>query len=220
LLDPTATRLAVDDAKALRVLEYLRRLGDDGLLVRRADYQGSVGIFNAGDTGFYLNGEWEVSTFQNNKLPFSMTRVPALFGSRAAQADSHTFVLPHQDGRGGAGNRAAHQFVAWMLRHSVEWAKGGHVPAYLPTLDRPAYRRLEPQSAYRDVIDDVALDPPAWFAGSASRMWIELGSVFSGVLTGSRSPRGALEEAKSRLRDLLDTPSPLGEPEPPGRSGA
>ena len=96
-----------------------------------------------------------------------------------------------------------------MLKHSVAWAEGGHVPAYLPVLDDPAYLALKPQSEYRTVIDDVVLDEPAWFAGSASRLWIELGAVFSGVLTGSRSPRNALTEAKARLRKLLDTRNPL-----------
>jgi multiple sugar transport system substrate-binding protein len=211
LLNEDATRMTIDDAKALEVLRYMRMLTDEGLAASRVDYQGSVGLFAAGESGFYLNGDWEVSTFTNLGLPFSMTRVPNLFGRATAQADSHSFVLPHQDDRGGATNEAAHAFAAWMLRHSVDWAAGGHVPAYLPTLEDPEYLAMEPQSEYRSVINDVALDPPAWFAGSASSMWLELGAVFSGVLTGSRSPENGLAEAKSRLQDLLDTPSPFGE---------
>ncbi|MFD7972665.1 extracellular solute-binding protein [Streptomyces clavifer] len=209
VLSADGKRLALDDAKALRVLEYLAALVEEGLMVRRADYGASVGIFNGGQTAFHLNGEWEITTFRTAGLPFSMARVPALFGSAATQADCHTFVLPHQTDRGGAPNEAAHTLVAWMLRNSVAWAEGGHVPAYLPVLEDPAYLGLKPQSEYRDVIDDVALDEPAWFAGSASRLWIELGAVFSGVLTGSRTPRGALTEAKARLRTLLDTRNPL-----------
>nr|WP_233518589.1 extracellular solute-binding protein [Streptomyces corynorhini] len=210
VLSADGKRLALDDAKALRALEYMAALTDEGLIARRTDYAGAIGVFNGGKTAFHLNGEWEVTTFTLSGLPFSMTRVPALLGSGAVQADCHSFVLPHQQRRSGAGNEAAHAFVAWMVKHSVDWAEGGHVPAYLPTLDDPAYLRLTPQSAYRSVIDDVALDQPAWFAGSASVMWIELGAVFSGVLTGSRTPRDALREAKARLRQLLDTPDPLG----------
>ncbi|HZG04912.1 MAG TPA: extracellular solute-binding protein [Streptomyces sp.] len=210
LLDEDATRITLDDAKALEVLRFLRRLVEEGLAHRRVDYNGTVGVFGGGETAFLLCGEWEVSTFTNLKLPFSMARVPALFGRPTAQADAHCFVLPHQRDRGGRANEAAHAFVAWMLKHTVEWAKGGHVPAYLPVLKEPAYLELEPQSQYRSVIDDVVLDPPAWFAGSASAMWLQLGAVFSGALTGSRTPRQALDEARSRLQALLDTPDPLG----------
>lgn len=216
LLDGTGTRLTLDEDKALRVLEFMRMLTHEGLAVRIADYQGSVGIFNAGETGLALNGDWEVSTYLETELPFSMAPVPNLFGRPAAQADSHSFVLPHQEDRGGERNRAAHRFVAWMLTHSADWARGGHIPAYTPTLSKPAYLKLEPQSEYRHVIDYVALDPPAWFAGSASLMWLELGHIFSGVFTGSRTPESALAEATAGLKKLLDTPSPLGDVPAPG----
>ncbi|MET9378068.1 extracellular solute-binding protein [Streptomyces sp. NPDC002992] len=210
VLSPDGKRLALDDAKALRVLEFMASLVEEGLWVRRADYGASVGIFDQGRTAFHLNGGWEVTTFRTGGTAFSMTRVPALFGPRAtAQADSHALVLPHRRDRDAATDRAACTFVAWMLKHSAEWAAGGHVPAYLPVLDDPAYLALEPQSAYRSVINDVVLDEPAWFAGSASRMWIELGEVFSTLLTGSRTPRAALTEAKQRLGRLLDTRNPL-----------
>ncbi|GGT59545.1 sugar transporter [Streptomyces kurssanovii] len=209
VLSADGKRLALDDTKALRVLEYMAGLAEEGLMVKRADYGASVGIFNGGKTAFHLNGEWEISSFRTTGIPFSMTTVPTLFGRPGTQADCHAFVLPHQADRGGATNEAAHRLVAWMLRNSVAWAEGGHVPAYLPVLKDPAYLELKPQSEYRGAIDDVALDEPAWFAGSASRMWIELGAVFSGVLTGSRTPSGALTEAKARLRNLLDTRNPL-----------
>ncbi|MFD3535283.1 extracellular solute-binding protein [Streptomyces sp. NPDC058664] len=209
VLTPDGGGLALDDAKALRVLEYMASLVEEGLWTRRADYGASVGIFNQGRTAFHLNGDWEVTTFRTGGTPFSMARIPALFGRATAQADSHAFVLPHQRGRDTETDRAACAFVAWMLKNSVEWAAGGHVPAYRPVLTDPAYLALDPQSAYRDVIDDVVLDEPAWFAGSASRMWIELGEVFSTLLTGSRTPREALSEAKLRLGRLLDTRNPL-----------
>lgn len=210
ILSEDGRRITIDDAKALEVMEFMAMLTDEGLMVRRADYPGSVGVFGAGETAFYLNGEWEVTTYTTSKLPFSMTRVPALFGRPTVMADCHSFVLPHQADRSGPANEAAYAFVAWMLEHSVDWAKGGHVPAYLPALDDPAYLELRPQSAYRSVIDDVVLDPPVWFAGSASLLQVELGAVFSSVFTGSRSPQGALREAKSRLQKLLDTPDPMG----------
>ncbi|GGK16578.1 sugar transporter [Streptomyces camponoticapitis] len=210
VLSPDADRITIDDTKALEVLTYMRALTADGLAVRRVNYNGGIGVFSAGRTGFLINGEWEVSTFKTTGLPFSMSRIPNLFGRASVFADSHTFVLPHQSGRGGASNAAAHAFVAWMLRHSVDWAKGGHVPAYLPALEEPDYLALQPQSAYRSVIDDVALDPEAWFSGSASALELELGAVFSGVLTGSRTPENALAETRKRLRRLIDTPPPFG----------
>ncbi|WP_042400972.1 extracellular solute-binding protein [Streptacidiphilus carbonis] len=212
VLSADAKRLTIDDAKALKVLTFMQQLTHEGLAVQKTDVGGAIALFNSGKSGFFLDGEWDVSTFKSNtSLPFGMARIPALFGPVAnAQADCHSFVLPHESGRGGAPNRAAHQFAAWMLKNSLMWAEGGHVPAYSPVRDSDAYHKLEPQSEYASVANDVALDPVAWFAGSASAMWIDLGAAFSQVLTGSSSPQQGLDQAKSALRKLIATPNPFG----------
>ncbi|HEV8556265.1 MAG TPA: extracellular solute-binding protein [Actinophytocola sp.] len=203
-------KLAIDDGKALQALEFMRRLSTSGAAVTEVDYQGSVALFAAGKAGFHWNGEWEVSSFLTAKTPFSMTRFPSVFnGSAVVEADAHTLVLPHRRDRGGAAERAAYRFIAFLLKNSVTWAKGGHIPAYRPVAESQEYLALEPQSAYRSVADEVQLDPPAWFSGSGSVLETETGAAFSTVLTGRGSARDGLDQAKSALQKLLDTPSPV-----------
>jgi multiple sugar transport system substrate-binding protein len=96
-----------------------------------------------------------------------------------------------------------------MLKNSVEWGKAGHIPAYLPVHQDPAYLALEPQSEYRDVINDVAYDPSAWFSGSASKLELDLGSVYSTVLGGSRTPAQGVAATKDVLTTLLKAPNPF-----------
>jgi multiple sugar transport system substrate-binding protein len=203
-------KLAIDDDKALQALEFMRRLSTTGAAVTEVDYQGSVALFAAGKAGFHWNGEWEVTSFLTAKTPFSMTRFPSVFnGSSVVEADAHTLVLPHRRDRGGAAERAAYRFIAFLLKDSVTWAKGGHIPAYRPVAESGEYLALEPQSAYRSVADEVQLDPPAWFSGSGSVLETETGAAFSTVLTGRGSAREGLDQAKSALQKLLDTPSPV-----------
>jgi multiple sugar transport system substrate-binding protein len=45
-------------------------------------------------------------------------------------------VLPHQNGRRAADTKATIEYIAWMLKHSAEWAAGGHIPAYQPHVGR------------------------------------------------------------------------------------
>ncbi|WP_377271555.1 extracellular solute-binding protein [Peterkaempfera sp. SMS 1(5)a] len=211
VLSPDGTKVTLDEARATQVLGFMQQLTKEGLAVKEVDYPGAVATFNSGKTAFFLCGEWEVSTFLASKLPFSMTRIPALFGPRAyTEADCHSFVLPHQAGRGGEPNRAAYTFVAWMLKHSVDWAKGGHVPAYKPVLSEPEYLALHPQSDYRSVAEDVVLDPPAWYSGSASQFELATGAAFSKVLTGTATPAAGLAQARADLSRLAATPNPFG----------
>src|SRR5919197_1196716 len=139
-----------------------------------------------------------------------MTRFPSVFnGSAVVEADAHTFVLPHRRDRGGEAERAAYRFIAFLLKHSVTWAKGGHIPAYQPVATSQEYLALEPQSFYRSVADDVQLDPPAWFSGSGSVLETETGAAFSAVLTNRSSAQDGLSQANAALQKLNDTTSPV-----------
>lgn len=209
LVSDDGARITLDDAKALDTLRFMRRLGEEGLCGTRTDYGASVAAFTNGEAAFLWNGDWETTGLKERGTPFSMTRFPSVFGSGAAQADCHSFVLPHQRNRDPETEAATYRFIAYLVKHSADWAVAGHVPAYLPALEEPAYLALQPQSEYRSVITEVALDPKVWFAGSASRLWIEFGDAFSPVISGSRTPEQGLETAKQALRRLMSAPDPF-----------
>ncbi|MED7923220.1 extracellular solute-binding protein [Nonomuraea sp. LP-02] len=209
LLSPDGSAIAIDDAKALAALRLMARLGKEGLCDWRTDYGASVAKFTNGEAAFLWNGDWEVTGLKERGTPFSMSRFPSVFGTGAAQADCHSFVLPHQRDRDPEVERATYRFIAHIVKHSAQWAVAGHVPAYLPALEQPDYLALQPQSEYRSVVTEVALDPQVWFAGSASRLWIEFGEAFSPVISGERSPEDGLAAAKASLTRLLAAPNPF-----------
>ncbi|GAA3006244.1 extracellular solute-binding protein [Streptosporangium longisporum] len=211
LLSEDGTQITIDDAKALEALTFMRTLGEEGLCNTTLDYPASVAAFQSGIAAFLWNGDWETTTFKLAEMPFSMARFPSVFGGDSAQADCHVFVVPHQRDRDPEVERATYRFIASLVKNSADWAVAGHVPAYLPALERPEYLALNPQSEYRSVITEVALDPQVWFAGSASRLWIEFGGAFSSVISGTRTPEQGLAVAKDALRRLMTTPNPFPE---------
>ncbi|WP_433014920.1 extracellular solute-binding protein [Kribbella sp. CA-294648] len=208
-LDESGTKLVIDDAKALEALQYLAKLAADGLIPKSANYPASVALFSSGDAGLAFNGEWEVTTFQTAKLPFSMAPFPLVYDKPAAAGDAHTFVLPHQTGRRAADTEATIEYIAWMLKNSADWAAGGHIPAYQPVVSSPEYLNLKPQAEYRSVAPDVFFDPDAWFAGSGAQLQSEAAAAFAGIFNGRSAPRQALDQFKTAVQKLLDTPSPV-----------
>ncbi|AOS61610.1 extracellular solute-binding protein [Actinoalloteichus hymeniacidonis] len=209
LLTPDNQASAIDDDKALEALDFMQQMTHSGGAAREMDINGSVAIFGNGQAGFHMNGEWELATFQETGVPFGMARIPKIFDTDVAQADSHVFVLPHQlDRSDREQQRNAYEFIAYLLRDSLQWAASGHLPAYQPVATSDEFLSMRPQSLYSSVAEDVQIDPPVWFGGSASRLWISFGSAFSSVLTGRATPREGLDEAKSALQNLLDTPDP------------
>ena len=204
-------RVVIDDAKATRVLDFLRTQTSNGNFPPGVDYQGSIAMFAEGQAGFFFQGEWEISTFQTAKMPFGMTLFPHVFreGPYACQADSHTFVLPkHPDDSQERLDRSLN-FVRSMLDQSRTWAEGGHVPSWKPFRDSADYRQMRPQSAYAAAAESAAYSPEAWYSGSGSNFENVMGSAVGAVMAGQLSPATALQQIRGNLSDLARTPSPI-----------
>lgn len=211
ILADDGTRVVLDDAKAKQVLDYLRTLTvEKGLMPGSADYQGAIALFASGAAGFHLNGEWEISTFQDAGMPFSMTLVPNVFGGPyVVQADSHTLVLPARPDQDQARLDRALGFVRSMLDQSLTWTQGGHVPTWQPFASSEEYRELTPQSQYAAAADAAVYDPPGWYSGSGSNFETVVGSAVGAVEAGDLSSEAAIAQLHSKLADLARTASPV-----------
>jgi multiple sugar transport system substrate-binding protein len=204
-------RIVLDDAKATQVLTYLRDLSvTKKLMPSSVDYGGSVALFASGKAGFYLQGEWEITTFQTAKTPFSMTLFPNVFGGSkyAAQADSHTLVVPAR-GNDPARTDRALTFIRSILDQSLTWAQGGHIPAWLPVAQSAEYKQLKPQSNYAAAAPAAVIDPPAWYSGSGSNFEIIMGSNIATVRSGQKPPEAAVKAMRAGLETYAKTPPPV-----------
>jgi multiple sugar transport system substrate-binding protein len=205
-------QVVIDDAKALQVLGFLQGLTKDETFPSSVDYQGSIAMFANGQAGFLFQGEWEITTFQTAKLPFSMAAFPNVYGGSdhyACQADSHTLVLPRQLTEKPDRLDRSLRFIRSMLDQSKTWAEGGHVPSWLPFRDSSDFQQLTPQSRYAAAADAAAYDPDGWYSGSGSNFEIVTGSTVGAVLSGQSTPRAALGQLRTKLAALAATASPI-----------
>jgi multiple sugar transport system substrate-binding protein len=202
-------KLTYDEDLAIKTMTYIRSLTKSGLMPTDTDYAGSGTMMFTGQAGFYMQGEWEITTAEAVKgLKFGMVPLPTLFDKPAAQADSHTFVLPRQD-RSDAQVLRAMTFIKSMLDQSLTWAKGGHIPAYQPTLESAEYKALKPQSNYASAATTAVYDAEAWYSGSGSNFENVMGAQIGLVQQGLATPQAALAAARSQLETYANTPSPL-----------
>jgi multiple sugar transport system substrate-binding protein len=205
------TRIVIDEAKALKVLNFLSTLNSKGIMPGTLDYQGAIALFSAGRAGFYFQGEWEITTFQTAKTPFSMTKFPNVYGGSnhyAVQADSHTLVVPKRPSRSATELDHSLTFIRSLLDQSATWAAGGHIPAWLPYRDSKQYAKLTPQSNYASAADAAVYDPDAWYSGSGSDFEIITGGSIGAVMGGITSPSAGLSQIKTKLQVLADTKPP------------
>ncbi len=208
-LSDNGSKLTVDEGIALDVLNRISTWVKKGWLNASLDYATAESFMFTGKSGLYIEGEWEISTAQAvSGLKFGMAPIPTLYDQAAVQGDSHTFVLPTKD-RSPEQRKQHMGFIKSMLDQSMTWAKGGHIPAYLPVADSQAYKDLKPQSNYAAAAEAVVYDDPAWYSGSGSTFENIAGAQFGLVQQQSISPQAAMSSIKSQLQVYLRTPSPM-----------
>lgn len=203
------SKLTVNEDAYNEVTSRTQKWVKQGWLNKALDYATAESLMFTGKVGFFMQGEWEISTAQSVKgLKFGMAPIPQLYDKPATQADSHTFVLPKKD-RTPEQRKQHMLFIKQMLEQSMTWAEGGHVPAYMPTFDSTAYKKLTPQSNYAAAAETAVFDDAAWYGGSGSTFEGIVGAQLALVQQGSSSPASALSAIKGQLATYLRTPSPL-----------
>ncbi|MFI6543999.1 extracellular solute-binding protein [Streptomyces prunicolor] len=203
--DDGNTQVLFDTDKATQVLEFFRKHVTDGYVIPGAP----TGEQFINGAPFTWEGDWSVPVFSGAKLDYGATPLPPVFGRQATHAESHSFVLPHQAGRGGATNEAAHELAAYVVTHALQWAAGGHIPAYTPTLSTAAYKKLTPQNEYVSAMNHQATEPKVWFAGSTGVLAQDLGPLVVSSTMGSAKPAAVARTMKNHLTKLLASKNPM-----------
>ncbi len=201
--------IVLDEALATKVLTFIHQLATEGLMNADVDAPGGTAVFQAGDAGLYWEGEWNVTVFQAVNMAFSMQPFPALFGPAAAQADSHTFILPKRQSADPEKVSMVLTMIRTLLGQSLTWAEGGHIPAWLPVRDSAAYKKLKPQSNYESAANYAVYDPPAWYSGSGSDMENYLGEPLGTLMLGGMSPQATYDQMRGSLDTLSKESVPV-----------
>ncbi|MFF2507742.1 extracellular solute-binding protein [Streptomyces sp. NPDC058067] len=199
------TEVTFDEGKATQVLEFLRQHVTDGYAIAGAD--DAAQFINSAH--FVWEGNWSVPVCSGAKIEYGAIPLPPVFGKQATHAESHSFVLPHRSRRGGAANDGAYRLAAYIVKHALAWAAGGHIPAYQPTLSTAVYKKLTPQNEYVSAMDHQATEPKAWFAGSTGTLAARIGPVVASSNLGSAKPAAAAQRMKNVLQTLLAMKNPM-----------
>ncbi|WBU37963.1 extracellular solute-binding protein [Homoserinibacter sp. YIM 151385] len=206
---PEGGRLEWEEDAAVTSLAYMQELLDDEIAANRNDYASANAEFQTGQSGMIFSGVWELPAMLDIGLPVGGSPIPTLYGTPAAYADSHAFVLPHQNSPDPERRAATYRFVAELLGASGAWAEAGHIPAFLPVTESPGYGQLKPQADYAAAADIVHYDPTAWFTGAGSNFQGDFGEAVQGALLGGGDPASAVRAFQTRVDQLLSRPNPV-----------
>jgi len=175
------------------------------------DYPASTSQFMGGGTTFMLNGVWEVPELVRATkagtlgFDYGIAPLPRMYANASTWADSHAFALPANPGHAPSPQKVAAvmRFVAYVSRHSMGWAEGGHIPAYRPVAESPEARALMPNAMYAEAATNVIYDPDGWYMGAAGPLEAIASKFMPAALYGYMTPAQAMRRFETEAARLV-----------------
>ena len=193
-------------AKATTALAEMQKWTKNGWAPTNTEYPASIALFTSGKAAMHINGVWEVPTMvdlakKGQLFDWGAVQIPVIFAQPATWADSHSFAIPDRKGNPvpPAKRKLVLDTIHWFNEHSLAWAGGGHVPAYLPVQNSAEFKALKPNSDYSSLAKTAVFDPVSTLAGVASPVYDASGNYIIPALNGEIAPA----DAAAKMRDDL-----------------
>lgn len=197
-------------AKATKAIQTVAEWVKSGEAPHMTEYPASIALFTSGKAAMHINGVWEVPTMvdlaKKGKLfDWGAIQIPTLFSQPATWADGHCFAIPNIAGKTMSPEKlkAVMTVIGWMNKHSIMWAAGGHVPAYLPVTESAEYKAMQPQATYASLTKTEVFDPQSTITGVASPTYDAAGNYILPGEQGDMAPADAASQMQQDLQGQL-----------------
>ena len=194
--------------KATTALAEMQKWVKSGWTPAKTDYPASIALFTSGKAAMHVNGVWEVPTMvdlakKGQLFDWGAIQIPALYAHPATWANSHSFAIPDRKGNpvSPEKRKLVLDTIHWFNEHSLEWAGGGHIPAYLPVQESAAFKALKPNSDYVSLAKTAVFDPVSTLAGVASPVYDAAGNFVGPAMNGEMAPADAAKQMRDDLQD-------------------
>lgn len=202
LFSEDATTAAWGEEGAVKALTWWQNLVKEGYSNPKVGQDADFIALQNGQTAFNWNGIWSINTLSEKKdLEWGVTVLPNIGGEKAAWAGSHQFVLPTQKSADENKGQASRVFLNWISQQSLEWAKGGQVPARNSVRESPEFAELTHQAELAKQIDDLRFTPAV--AGISDAM-IEFDKAVNEITLGMKDVATTLNASSERANKILE----------------
>ena len=192
--------------KATTAMAEMQKWVKNGWTPAKTEYPASIALFTSGKAAMHINGVWEVPTMvdlakKGQLFDWGAIQIPVLYDHPATWATRipSRFRSQGQSGRCPEKRKLVLDAVHWFNEHSLEWAGGGHVPAFLPVQESAEFKALKPNSDYVSLAKTAVFDPVSTLAGVASPVYDAAGNY---VVPGDERRNRAADAAKQMRDDL------------------
>jgi multiple sugar transport system substrate-binding protein len=203
LYDEEGAKATFASEAGVEALNWYTSNIEKGYSPRNVSVDAELQAFQQGRNAITWNGIWQILTFDAvDGLEFQTTPVPQIGDTPAVWASSHQLVVMQQREADENKLHAARDFLGWLSENSLEWAKGGQIPARNSVRESAEFEALEGQSALAAQLDYVVFPPTVPGIGDVTAPTWE--QAVNEVVLGKADAKSALDEAARKADALLE----------------
>jgi multiple sugar transport system substrate-binding protein len=206
---PDPNHIRLNTARAREIVGLFRQIYNAQMTTRDQDYATATAAFVNGQGGVYIVGTWMIGAFDAEAATpgrplykgYTVVPYPVLFGDRpAAFVDGHAWVMPVRE-RTPEQTKAVMRLLKFLSVHEADWTRSGHLSSMEAVINDPAYQA---QPHRRDLMaitsygQGLPIDVQRQFA-----IQDMLSEELAAAITGAKPVDQALEDAETRINDML-----------------
>jgi len=161
-----------------------------------------LGAFKSGTAGMIWNGIWQVPSLTGSAVSFAgkPAPVPQIGTQPATWAGGPLLTFTKVQTVDACKDTVGAMFYKFIIDHSVEWAKGGNIPAINAARDDAEFKAL-PHAAVGPSVANPVFPPAIPGIGDAfAPLGAQIGAVLSGEATDIKA---ALDTAATQANEIL-----------------
>lgn len=161
-----------------------------------------LNAFKTGTVGMIWNGIWQVPSLTGSAVSFAgkATGVPQIGPQPAVWAGGPLLTFTYTKSPNSCKDTVGAMFYKYLIDHSVDWAKGGNIPANNKARDSAEFKALPHASIGPSVANPVF--PPAipGISDAFGPLGTQVGAIMSGNATDIKA---ALDTAAQQANQIL-----------------
>ncbi|GAA0817134.1 ABC transporter substrate-binding protein [Spirilliplanes yamanashiensis] len=202
IFDEQGTKATFAEQPGQQAMTWLVDLIQKGYSPRNVAQDADLLALQNGKAAFNWNGIWTINTLrQAEGLEWGVAPLPQIGTQPAVWASSHNFVQFKQRSQDQNKLTAGKVFINYISQQSLEWAKGGQVPARRDIRESQGFKDLIEQASIGTQIDNVHFLPSVPGIGD---VMAALDTAVNEAILLRKPPAQALADGANKANQLLE----------------
>lgn len=202
LFDSDVAKATFNSDPAVEACTWLVNMIKQGYSPSNVGQDADYLALKSGKNAFNWNGIWQINDLaKSTDVQWGVAPLPKIGSQPAAWANSHNFTIVKQRSADANKIAGAKVFINWLSQHSLDWAKGGQVPARKAVRESAEFKALPQISALAPELEYAAFPPAVPGLGEVLTTFY---TAFSEAALGKKSPKQALDDGASKATKQLE----------------